>query len=117
MRPPTPEELDEDHKELPAEGMMFVGDKGKILAGFRVENPRLIPERRMSGYAVPPRGGADAARAGTALAGTAPVDGSLQGRRAIARQFPECRPDLRGRQPLRRRPAHAQAPALRRARA
>ena len=53
MRPPTPEELDEDHKELPAEGMMFVGDKGKILAGFRVEGPRLIPEKRMSGYPPP----------------------------------------------------------------
>ena len=37
MRPPTPEELEEDQKELPAEAMMFVGDKGKILAGFRVE--------------------------------------------------------------------------------
>ena len=48
MRPPTPEELDEDRKELPAEGMMFVGDKGKILAGFHVENPRLIPEKRMT---------------------------------------------------------------------
>jgi hypothetical protein len=58
MRPPTPPELDEDHKELPAEAMMFVGDKGKILAGFRVENPRLIPERRMAAYAAadaPPR--------------------------------------------------------------
>jgi hypothetical protein len=54
MRPPTPEELDEDHKELPLEGMMFVGDKGKILAGFRVESPRLIPERRMRDYANPP---------------------------------------------------------------
>ena len=54
MRPPVPEELDEDHKELPAEGMMFVGDKGKILAGFRVENPRLIPERRMSALGFPP---------------------------------------------------------------
>jgi hypothetical protein len=53
MRPPIPEELDEDHKELPAEGMMFVGDKGKILAGFRVESPRLIPEKRMSGYPPP----------------------------------------------------------------
>ncbi len=53
VRPPTPEELDEDHKELPAEGMMFVGDKGKILAGFRVEAPRLIPEKRMRGIAVP----------------------------------------------------------------
>jgi predicted dehydrogenase len=53
MRPPTPEELHEDNKDFPAEAMMFVGDKGKILAGFRVENPRLIPERRMRGYNVP----------------------------------------------------------------
>jgi hypothetical protein len=54
LRPPTPPELDEDRKEFPAEAMMFVGDKGKILAGFRVENPRLIPERRMSGFPAPP---------------------------------------------------------------
>jgi hypothetical protein len=54
MRPPTPEELEEDHKEFQAEGMMFVGDKGKILAGFHVDNPRLIPERRMAGYTAPP---------------------------------------------------------------
>jgi len=53
MKPPTPEELEEDRKELPAEAMMFVGDKGKILAGFRVENPRLIPERRMKPYNIP----------------------------------------------------------------
>ncbi len=36
---------------------MFVGDKGRILAGFRVENPRLIPERRMKGYAAPEQPG------------------------------------------------------------
>jgi hypothetical protein len=54
MRPPTPDELDEDRKELPAEGMMFVGDKGKILAGFRVESPRLIPERKMQARGYPP---------------------------------------------------------------
>jgi predicted dehydrogenase len=47
MRPPTPEELEADNKELPVEGMMFVGDKGKVLAGFRGEDPRLIPEREM----------------------------------------------------------------------
>jgi hypothetical protein len=54
LRPPTPPELDEDHKEFQAEAMMFVGDKGKILAGFHVDNPRLIPERRMSGYPAAP---------------------------------------------------------------
>src|SRR3974377_93319 len=53
MRPPTPEEMDEDHKEFSAEQMMFVGDKGKILAGFYVDNPRLIPERRMRPYNIP----------------------------------------------------------------
>ena len=46
MRPPTPPEVEEDNKELASEGMMFVGDKGKILGGFRCENPRIIPERR-----------------------------------------------------------------------
>ena len=50
MRPPTPEELETDNKELPAEGMMFVGDKGKILAGFRGEEPHIIPEKKMSEY-------------------------------------------------------------------
>jgi len=47
MQPPTPEELEADNKELPAEGMMFVGDKGKILAGFRGEAPWIIPEQKM----------------------------------------------------------------------
>ena len=50
MKPPTPEELDRDNKELPAEGMMFIGDKGKILAGFRGEDPRIIPEEKMRAY-------------------------------------------------------------------
>lgn len=49
MRPAIPPELFDDNRELPAEGMMFVGDKGKILAGFHVDNPRLIPEKRMQG--------------------------------------------------------------------
>lgn len=43
MRPPIPEEMTE---ELPLEGMMFVGDKGKIMAGFRVENPYLLSAKK-----------------------------------------------------------------------
>jgi hypothetical protein len=55
MRPPTPLEMEVDRMDLPAEGMMFVGDKGKILAGFRVEDPHLIPDRRTVGLrAAPP---------------------------------------------------------------
>ena len=53
IKPPTPEELG-DGKDLPAEGMMFVGDKAKILAGFRVESPRLIPDSLMTGREAPP---------------------------------------------------------------
>jgi hypothetical protein len=51
MRPPIPEELSNDNKELPQEGMMFVGDKGKILAGFHVENPEIISGKKMDGPA------------------------------------------------------------------
>ncbi len=47
MRPPIPAELLEENKELPAEGMMFVGDKGKILAGFNVQNPQIISGKKM----------------------------------------------------------------------
>jgi hypothetical protein len=30
--------------------MMFVGDRGKILGGFRSEGPQLIPEAKMRAY-------------------------------------------------------------------
>jgi len=49
IKPITPDELYEDGESLTPEGMMFVGDKGKILAGFRGERPRLIPKSRMEG--------------------------------------------------------------------
>lgn len=51
MKPFAPEELEADGKSMPTEGMMFVGDKGKILAEYRGENPRIIPEKRMRDYA------------------------------------------------------------------
>ena len=50
IKPHTPDELAVDGKELEAEGMMFVGEKGRILAGFHAENARLLPERRMREY-------------------------------------------------------------------
>jgi hypothetical protein len=49
MKPLTPDEVVADGKALTREGMMFVGDKGKILADFRGENPRLIPDAKMAG--------------------------------------------------------------------
>jgi len=51
MKPFPPEELERENKSLAAEGMMFVGDRGKILASFHGNNPRIIPEKRMHQYA------------------------------------------------------------------
>jgi hypothetical protein len=53
MKPMTPPELEEDSRELPAEALLFVGDKGKILTGFNVQTPQLIPARRMQGQPAP----------------------------------------------------------------
>ena len=47
MRPATPDELIEDGDAFGDEGMMFVGDNGKILADFHGRNPRLLPKRKM----------------------------------------------------------------------
>jgi hypothetical protein len=53
MKPPTPEELVADGETLPGEGMLFVGDYGKILCGFRGHGARLLPESRMQALGVP----------------------------------------------------------------
>ncbi|HTA30665.1 MAG TPA: Gfo/Idh/MocA family oxidoreductase, partial [Candidatus Cybelea sp.] len=50
MKPPTPEELETEGQELAAEGLMFIGDKGKILADFRGEDPHIIPAQKMRDY-------------------------------------------------------------------
>ena len=57
MRPETPEELEAENRGLDPEGMMFVGDKGKILGSFHCDKPRIIPEKKMiefTGSAEPP---------------------------------------------------------------
>jgi hypothetical protein len=46
MKPSTPDELIPSGKGLEREGMMFVGDKGKIIAGFRGENPVLYTDNK-----------------------------------------------------------------------
>ena len=46
MKPATPEELYQDNEDLDDEGMLIVGDKGKILCDFRGNKPRFIPRSR-----------------------------------------------------------------------
>jgi len=50
MKPHTPEALEVEGKNMPQEGMMFVGDKGTILSGFRNDDPVLLPESRRKAY-------------------------------------------------------------------
>jgi len=47
MRPPTPKELVAAGEQMPHTGVMFVGDEGKILAGYQYEKPRILPEKKM----------------------------------------------------------------------
>ena len=51
MKPQTPEELYADGEDLKAEGMLIIGDKGKILCDFRGTAPRLIPRSRQQAFA------------------------------------------------------------------
>ncbi|MCK5702244.1 MAG: hypothetical protein KAI29_13860, partial [Cyclobacteriaceae bacterium] len=50
MKPFAPSELEKDGLDVESEGMMLVGDKGKIIGGFLGENPRIIPEQVMKDY-------------------------------------------------------------------
>ena len=96
------------NKDLPEEGMLFVGDKGKILGGFRGENPRLIPEaqngrlpRRRTHLPEPaPRQrGADSGQ--RSIRTQCRLDHRLQGGPGELRRFPAGRPDHRCLQPRR----------------
>jgi len=55
IRPSMPKELEEDHRDMPDEGLLFVGEKGKIFAGFSGSSPRLIPEKAMQAFQRPPK--------------------------------------------------------------
>jgi len=52
LLPPRPEEL-EDGRSIGDNGVIFVGDKGKLMCGSYGEHPRLIPETKMKAYKRP----------------------------------------------------------------
>jgi predicted dehydrogenase len=52
LKPQRPAELDET---FDAEGLLFIGDEGKILCGFNGSKPRLIPAARMQAFQQPPK--------------------------------------------------------------
>ncbi|MEO8520771.1 MAG: Gfo/Idh/MocA family oxidoreductase [Acidobacteriota bacterium] len=51
MRPQTPEELYAGNQDLEAEGMLILGDTGKILCDFRGNAPRLLHKSRQDALA------------------------------------------------------------------
>jgi predicted dehydrogenase len=53
LRPPLISELEQDGEQMPEEGLLFVGDTGKILAGFNGREPRLIPKAAMDRFQPP----------------------------------------------------------------
>ena len=52
--PPRPEELEKERR-MESNGILFVGDKGRLLGPSHAGPPRLIPESRMQEYGRPPR--------------------------------------------------------------
>ena len=59
LKPPRPEELEEGRpwasQSEDDEGLLFVGDTGKILCGFNGSRPALIPKSKMDSYQQPPK--------------------------------------------------------------
>jgi hypothetical protein len=58
LKPPRAEELEAEAQPKPdedelEEGLLFIGERGKILCSFNGGNPRLIPEARMKSYKQP----------------------------------------------------------------
>jgi hypothetical protein len=59
LKPARPAEL-EENRPLKGdgeedEGLLFIGDRGKILCSFNGANPKLIPQTKMDSYKQPPK--------------------------------------------------------------
>jgi len=56
MLPARPDELEDDREMSREDGLIFVGDKGKMyVEGWGGNSPRLIPEEHMKAYRRPPK--------------------------------------------------------------
>jgi hypothetical protein len=60
LKPPRPDELEENRPlkgegEDEDEGLLFVGDRGKILCTFNGGNPKIIPQTKMDSFKQPPK--------------------------------------------------------------
>ena len=53
LKPARPEELEPDRRMGNGSGVIFIGDKGKLMCGEYGDSPRLIPEAKMKAYKQP----------------------------------------------------------------
>ena len=54
MAPPRPEELEDERRFGGSDGgILFIGDKGKLMTTYIAGSPRLIPESKMKDYELP----------------------------------------------------------------
>jgi hypothetical protein len=74
MRPRIPHELEEAGIEMPPDGILFVGDEGKIFAAFTGQNPQIFPKSR-SEFLPPQPAGAQGGRRGAGGRGAAGAAG------------------------------------------
>jgi predicted dehydrogenase len=54
LMPPRPEEF-ESGRKMPANGAIYIGEKGKLMHDQDAGAPRLIPETAMKAYTLPPK--------------------------------------------------------------
>lgn len=56
IMPPRPDELEAGQKMGDSDGgVLFIGDKGKLICGCYGSNPQLLPESKMKAYKQPPK--------------------------------------------------------------
>lgn len=56
LLPPTPDDLEPGRRMGSGQsGVIFIGDKGKLMCGEYGDSPRLIPETKMRAYKQPPK--------------------------------------------------------------
>jgi predicted dehydrogenase len=55
VMPPWPEELESTRRRGNNEGVMFIGDKGKLMCGCYGNEARIVPESMMQAYERPPK--------------------------------------------------------------
>jgi hypothetical protein len=86
MKPRLSAEVEAHEVELPREGILFVGEKGAIMAGFSGQNPQLYANGKREALAVAERAGRSGGRHGgwiEAVRGGEPSPGSFQNAASI----------------------------------